>query len=241
MRIAVLALVLAAGSPALAQSPPQAASPAQAAPGTPGAQSDGKTQDKVKDDYTLPAQPRGRFSFAPVDEGFLRFDHKAGEVALCKPGSAGWSCAPVDDKTAAARQVAQDEEAKALEKLGSEISALKDALAGLKDDVSDLKSLQGAVAGVKDEVAGLKGLKDDISALQKDVAALRPPPPPPPPHPVPPDTVPPSDETGSIALKRDIARARGFIAETWSRLVDMIENLRKDMIRKDGDRDLSRT
>jgi len=223
MRIVTLVLALAAVSPALAQSPPKAAyPPEQPAPQTPGAktETETKTQDKVKDDYTLPVQPRGRFSFAPVDEGFLRFDHKAGEVALCKPGPAGWSCEPVADKTTAVRRSEQDEEAKALDKLGSEISGLKDAVADLQGDVSDLK-----------------GLKDEISGLQNDVAALRPPPPP---HPVPPDTVPPSDQTGSITLKRDIARARGFIADTWDRLVDMIENLRKDIYKR-GDRDLSRT
>ncbi len=215
MRFVVLALALAAVSPALARQPESASPPAQAAPEMPGA----KTQDKLKDDYTLPLQPRGRFSFAPVDEGFLRFDHKSGEVTLCKPGGTGWSCAPVADKSLAVRRNEQDEEEKALDRLGGEISGLKDAVAGLKDGIT-----------------GLKVPKEAISGLQKDVAALRPPP-----HPVPPDTVPPSDETGSITLKRDIARARGFITDTWSRLVDMIENLRKDMIHKGGDHDLSRT
>ena len=50
-----------------------------------------KTQDQVpaatRENLALPPPPRDRFSFAPVDEGFLRFDHKAGDVALCKPQS----------------------------------------------------------------------------------------------------------------------------------------------------------
>src|SRR5581483_1114709 len=151
-----------------------------------------KTQDQLKgrDDYTLPAQPRGRYSFAPVDEGFLRFDHQSGEVALCKPGAAG-------------RQGGEDETGK-------------------------------AIAGLRDEIAGLR----------KEIASLRrppSPPPSPPPHPLPPQTVPPSDETGSITLKQDIVRARGYIADTWRRLVDIIDNLRKDMLRKSGDSDLSRS
>jgi hypothetical protein len=47
------------------------------------------------------------------------------------------------------------------------------------------------------------------------------------------------DQTGSITIplpsREDIARARGFIADTWHRLVDLIENLQKDMMRKGGD------
>lgn len=83
-------------------------------------------------------------------------------------------------------------------------------------------------------------LRDAVAGLRKEVAALRAPPPPAPP--VPPQTVPPAppppDQTGSITIplpsREDIARARGFIADTWHRLVDMIENLQKDMIRKSG-------
>jgi len=91
----------------------------------------------------------------------------------------------------------------------------------------------------------IAALRDEVEALRKEVAALRapPPPPPPPPHPVPPQTVPPTpqqpDQTGTISIplpsREDIARARGFIADTWHRLVDLIENLQKDMMRKDGD------
>lgn len=87
----------------------------------------------------------------------------------------------------------------------------------------------------------IAALREEVEALRKEVAALRAPPPPPP-HPVPPQTVPPTpqqpDQTGSITIplpsRADIARARGFIADTWHRLVDLIENLQKDMIRKSG-------
>jgi hypothetical protein len=193
MRIVAVVLLAAVVSPALAQTAP---------PSAPGAATPAKTQDQLKTagDYTLPVQPRGRYSFAPVDEGFLRFDHKDGEVALCKPGPSSWSCEAVEDKTAPVR---------------------------LKEQADNEKILQA--------------LRDDIAGLKNDIAALRPPPLPPPPHPVPPDTVPPSEETGSITLKQDIARARGFVADTWQRLVNMIENMRKDIMRKGNDTDLSRT
>jgi hypothetical protein len=87
----------------------------------------------------------------------------------------------------------------------------------------------------------IAALRDEVDALRKEVAALRTPPPPP--HPVPPQTVPPApqqpDQTGAVTIplpsREDIARARGFIADTWHRLVDLIENLQKDMMRKDGD------
>ena len=190
MRLVTFVLALAAVSPALAQTAPVSAPPA------PKAQD--KTQDQVKNDFTMPVQPRGRYSFAPVDEGFLRFDHKSGEVALCKPASGSWSCQPAADKTAAARQTEQDESDKA-------IAALRDEIAGLKQEIESLRA------------------------------------PPPPPHPVPPDTVPPSDATGSITLKQDIARARGYLADAWQRLVEMIDRLQKDMRRNGGDDGTSRT
>jgi hypothetical protein len=195
MRLVTLVLALAAVSPALAQTAPDSApAPVQTAPPAPP-EPPAKTQDQIpsigRENLALPPAPRGRYSFAPVDEGFLRFDHKSGEVALCKPQNGGWSCDAVPDSSAA-RQKEIDE------------------------------------------------LRDQVATLQKEIASLRAPPPPPP-HPVPPDTVPPSDKTGSITLKHDIARARGFIVDTWHRLVDMIDNLQKDMMRKGNDNGTSRT
>jgi hypothetical protein len=60
---------------------------------------------------------------------------------------------------------------------------------------------------------------------------------------VPPQTVPPApdDQTGSITLKQDIARARGFLTDAWRRLVDMIDTIQKDMMRKGNDDGTSRT
>lgn len=197
MMMFVLALAIA--SPALAQTAPESAPlppvPPNAQPAPP------KAQDQVpaatRENLALPPPPRGRFSFAPVDEGFLRFDHKSGDVALCKPQKGAWNCDAVQ---------------------GTGIAPEKDQ-------------------NVQKEIAELR---DQVAALQKEIASLRAPPPPPP-HPVPPQTVPPDDQTGSVTLKQDIARARGYLADAWRRLVDMIDNLQKDMMRKGNDDGSSRT
>ncbi|MEJ2432795.1 MAG: hypothetical protein P8Y53_06360 [Pseudolabrys sp.] len=85
-------------------------------------------------------------------------------------------------------------------------------------------------------------LRDEIAGLKKEVADLRAPPPhpSPPPQTVPP---PPANQHGGSGLKlpghADIARARGFIADTfadtWHRLVDMIETMQKDLLQGGGD------
>jgi hypothetical protein len=199
MRLITFVFALAIVTPALAQTAPDAA-PVPAPP---------KVQDRAQDqapaatreNLALPPPPRGRFSFAQVDEGFLRFDHKSGDVALCKPQSGSWNCDAVPGSSVAQQQ-----------------------------DQADQK-----------EQKEIADLRDQVLALQKEVASLRPPPPPP--HPVPPQTVPPApdDQTGSITLKQDIARARGYLADAWRRLVDMIDNLQKDMRRRGNDDGTSRT
>src|SRR5579859_976102 len=109
MRLVTFLLALAIVTPALAQTAPQSApqsAPLPPVPATPEA-APPKAQDQVpaatRENLALPPPPRGRFSFAPVDEGFLRFDHKSGDVALCKPQNGGWSCDAVSD-TSATRQ-----------------------------------------------------------------------------------------------------------------------------------------
>jgi len=64
---------------------------------------------------------------------------------------------------------------------------------------------------------------------------MRPEPPKPPPRPSA-DLTPPTDKSGDVAIKlptrEDVARASAFIQDTWRRLVDMINTVQKDMMRK---------
>jgi hypothetical protein len=75
-------------------------------------------------------------------------------------------------------------------------------------------------------------LREEVAALKKQIADLRASPPPP--RVQPPPAPPPRDGGATIKLptQADLARARGFLADTWHRLVEMIENWQKDMLRK---------
>src|SRR5450830_1855591 len=77
------------------------------------------------------------------------------------------------------------------------------------------------------EIARLQG---EVASLKTENATLRAPPPPPRP---PADLTPPSDKHDDAAkLRADIERARAIIEDAWRRLVEMIANFQKDMMRK---------
>ena len=81
-------------------------------------------------------------------------------------------------------------------------------------------------AALEKEIARLQ---DEVVSLKQAVASLREPPPPRPPA----DLTPPSDKSGEAAkLRADIERARVAVENAWRRLVDMISNFQKDMLRK---------
>jgi hypothetical protein len=62
----------------------------------------------------------GRYSFNRVDEGFLRLDHRTGQVSLCDRRAVGWACQAIpDDRTA----------------LESEIMRLQNENASLKSEL----------------------------------------------------------------------------------------------------------
>jgi predicted nucleic acid-binding Zn-ribbon protein len=122
--------------------------------------------------------------------------------------------------------------------LSADVATLKDRIAMLikaaptQDEVS-AQRLQ--VAQLATENADLKSqigaLRNETAALQQKLTALAPPPPPKPPADVPSG----SDHRLNLPSSEDIARARAALAEAWRRMVEMIDNLRRDMTRKDDD------
>ena len=83
----------------------------------------------------------------------------------------------------------------------------------------------GDRAALEKEIARLQ---DEVTSLKTQIAGLRAPLPPRPPADLSP--APQSDE--AKRLSEDIDRARVAIENAWRRLVDMIMNLQKDMMRK---------
>ena len=80
-------------------------------------------------------------------------------------------------------------------------------------------------AALEKEIARLQ---DEVTSLKTELAGLRAPPPPRPPADLTP--APKSDEAKQ--LREDIDRARAAVENAWRRLVDMIMNFQKDMMRK---------
>ena len=85
-------------------------------------------------------------------------------------------------------------------------------------------------AALETEIARLQ---DEVTKLKSEIAALREPPPPPRP---PAELTPPAPKGAEPKIKmpssEDVERARVIIEDAWRRIVDMIDTLRKDMMRK---------
>ena len=83
-------------------------------------------------------------------------------------------------------------------------------------------------AALEQEIARLQG---EVASLKSEIAALREPPPAPRPLA---DLTPPATDQSEDAtkLRADLARARAAFENVWRRLVEMIVNLQKDMMRK---------
>jgi len=88
-------------------------------------------------------------------------------------------------------------------------------------------------AALEKEIARLQG---EVASLKSELAALREPPPPAdltPPRP-PAELTPPATDKSEDAtkLREDLARARAAFESAWRRLVEIIVQLQKDMMRK---------
>jgi hypothetical protein len=75
-------------------------------------------------DENAPANPPARYSFKPVEDGFLRLDNVSGQVAYCRAHVVGWACEAVPEDRAA---------------LEKEIARLQDEVTGLKSELAALR------------------------------------------------------------------------------------------------------
>jgi|SRR6185369_9352298 len=96
----------------------------------------------------------------------------------------------------------------------------------------DRAALEKEIAWLQDQVVSLK---EQVAGLKGELSALREPAPPPRPpadlSPRPPDVTAHESEDAR-RLREDLERARGAIENAWRRLVDMLMNFQKDMMRK---------
>jgi len=165
---------------------------------------------------SAPPIPPGRFAFTRVGDGFLRLDTDSGQVAYCSAQGRGWTCQATSES--------QPGPEKDVAKLQDDVNALK----ALKDDIA---GLQSGIAAVKNLQAEIVRLQDEVASLKKDIVALKEPPPPRPPADL--AAADKSDErTIKLPTREDMVRARAFIEDTWRRLVEMINTVQKDMMRK---------
>jgi hypothetical protein len=154
-----------------------------------------------------PNQPSGsddrRFQFNQVDDGYLRLDLKTGEVSQCKARAIGWSCLTVADERAA---------------LDSEIARLQGENAAMKKAMLDrgLPLPSGVVAEAAPQVTA------------PQAAA--------PPAVTPPAAPPPTARDDSPTLRMpsdaDIDRMMTTVEKVWRRMLEMMNNLQKDLLKK---------
>lgn len=112
---------------------------------SPQVQDQGESQHQDQAPTQSPERPRlapqGRFSFTPVENGFLRLDNDNGQIAYCSAQTVGWACQSVPENRAT---------------LETEINQLQDDIASLKKFETEVARLQDEVASLKKEIAALK-------------------------------------------------------------------------------------
>ena len=131
-----------------------------------------------------PETENGRYSFNRIEEGFLRLDHRTGQVSLCDRRAVGWACQAIpDDRTA----------------LESEIMHLQNENAALR---SELVARNLPPPGADKDIA------------QADPPARR------------------GEPSLRLPSDEDLDRVKTFIEKVWRRLVEMMMNIQKDVLRK---------
>ena len=88
--------------------------------GTPVAAQEGNTTAAPAIPLTPPANAEGRFTLSPINEGYVRFDSRTGQVSVCSKRTAGWSCQLMAEERAA---------------LENEIARLQEENASLKKEL----------------------------------------------------------------------------------------------------------
>ena len=127
------------------------------------------------------------------------------------------------DNAALARQVAElREQSTALRTQTQDLQKQLSALDQRAAQDAELAKLKGENGALKDEIAAYQ---DQMQAMQKKLAELQPP-----------STDKGENKTGELKMpsKEDMERARAVLEDTWRRVVDMIQNLQKEWMRKSG-------
>jgi hypothetical protein len=131
LTLAFAAVLALAASSAWAQDPGQPPVPAEnAAP--PPAPVPGTAQPPKPAQNAAPPAVPSRYSFNPVNDGFLRLDNQTGQVALCSPHMARWVCQAAPEESAALE--------KEIARLQDEITGFKQEVAGLKQEIANLRA-----------------------------------------------------------------------------------------------------
>jgi hypothetical protein len=143
------------------------------------------------------------YQFNQVDDGYLRLDLKTGEVSLCRARAIGWSCLTVADERAA---------------LDSEIARLQGENTAMKKAMLD------------------RGLPLPSGVIAEATPQAAPPQAATPPAVTPPAAPPPAARDDSPTLRMpsdaDIDRMMTTVEKIWRRMLEMMNNLQKDLLKK---------
>jgi seryl-tRNA synthetase len=119
--------------------------------------------------------------------------------------------------------------------LRKEIAALKTQVAAQASDTTqrqEIARLEKENAELKDRLAALQ---IESATMQRQIVELTPPPPPVPPAAVPAPQTKESDKELKMPSREELAQARAAIVEAWRRVMEMMNDLRKDLTGRNDD------